>query len=91
MTSALALKNILNVTAKLSFTATPGYTGTVTFGLTATTCYGSYAQAVCCHTARRRASQHVYPLTAGGSCQGSLVQADLSSWASPSCQVTIQW
>eukprot|EP00668_Euglena_longa_P006367 GGOE01007584.1.p1 GENE.GGOE01007584.1~~GGOE01007584.1.p1 ORF type:complete len:1002 (-),score=298.94 GGOE01007584.1:1284-4289(-) len=35
-------KNVLNVTAQLSFTATPGYTGTVEFGIMVTSCYGSF-------------------------------------------------
>eukprot|EP00667_Euglena_gracilis_P001312 EG_transcript_1312 len=40
--AVVASKNVLNTTAQLYFHATPGYAGNATFGLTATSCYGSY-------------------------------------------------
>eukprot|EP00667_Euglena_gracilis_P000449 EG_transcript_449 len=40
--SLVAPKNVLNVTARLTFQATPGYTGPVDFGLMATSCYSSF-------------------------------------------------
>lgn len=42
---ALPARNVLNVTARLAFQATPGYSGPVEFALMATSCYGSFAPA----------------------------------------------